>query len=156
MMKSQSFKEAQDWLRKKLREGAKCPVCTQLAKIYSRKLTAGLARGLIGFYRAVDGDPSKQIRLDIINNKRLNQNGDFPLLRYWGLVEEVPKSPEKDAKNSGFWRITSNGIAFVERRLTVRSHAKTYDSKFYGFEGDEVDIVWCLGQKFSYEELMRS
>lgn len=141
--------QAQDWLREQLPEGADCPCCTQLAKIYRRKINSSMAYALITFYRAhalcwghapSTGDISKL-------------GGDWGQLRRWGLIEELTV-PRDDGGRAGWWRVTEAGRLFVYRAHTVPKYVRLYDGKPMGFDGPEVDILDALGTKFNYYELM--
>lgn len=142
-----NLEEAKDWLRERVYEGARCPCCNQFAKVYKRRIYSSMALSLIKLYRYQDDD-FKHI-------KEIEQRGDFTKLVHWGLVHEKTKEiNDDDKKTSGYWRITEFGKQFVEKKVSVRTYIKLYDSLFLGFEGDEVYINDCLGKKFSYEELM--
>jgi len=82
--------------------------------------------------------------------------GDWAKLRYWKLIEEMPKDDSDETrKTSGRWRITEKGITFVERSSFVQKYCLIRLHEHIGFEGDLIDIVDALGDRFSYEELMR-
>jgi hypothetical protein len=48
---AETLAEAQDWLRERLPDGAKCPCCTQFAKVYRRKINSAMAWQLIEAWR---------------------------------------------------------------------------------------------------------
>ena len=45
-----SLGDAREWLRERVEHGARCPCCTQFAKVYERKLNSRMARQLITFW----------------------------------------------------------------------------------------------------------
>ena len=143
-----SLKEAQDWLRSRINDGEKCPCCTQFAKVYRRKIHAGMARMLIVMYRRAGTD---WIYLPDVPQKSRDGTG----LQWWHLIEE-DKRPREDGGRSGNWRVTNYGALFIERQVTVPTYAKVYDGRCLGHTGPPVSIVDCLGKKFDYEELMRT
>lgn len=153
---TETLLEAKAWLRARLDKGAKCPCCTQFAKMYERKLNSGMAACLIVLCRISqrEGVEGWVYVPDFVrSNPVLANSREYPKLRYWGLVEtRASKKPE--VKDSGTWRPTAIGVAFSLNRTKIKSHVKLYDGRPFGFLGDEVSIVDCLGERFSYPELM--
>ena len=72
--------------------------------------------------------------------------GDFPKLKYWGLIE---------SKKSGHYQITKKGSDFVNNFLTVQKYIHIYNNKHYDTSGDFVSIIDCLNEMFNYNELMK-
>lgn len=146
---STSIAQAKAWLRTQLDKGAECPVCTQHAKVYRRKINSGMARGLITMYRTYGAEwghvPSTE------GLSRLG--GELARLRMWGLVEEATEKRE-DGGRAGWWRVTSLGVAFLRKGAVVPQYALIYDGRCLRLEGASVSIKDALGTKFSYEELM--
>lgn len=145
-----NLEEAQDELRRRLLEGeaVECPCCTQLAKIYRRKIHATMARHLILMYRA-DSDDGWFHMGTVLGGPY----GDAAKLSYWNLIEEAPER-RVDGGRAGWWRVTDRGRAFVERELVVPEYARIYDGRLLSYEGDGVRITDALGEKFDYGELM--
>lgn len=115
-----------------------------------------MAAALIYLYRHFDHEQFVH-KSELVKAKGLATTfggGDFAKLAYWGLVEEKQLQESADKRTSGYWRITTEGIKFVERKTKIKSHVKIYDSRFFGFSGEDVSIEDCLGEKFSYAELM--
>lgn len=143
-----SVEEAQDWLRANLDDGARCPVCTQFAKVYRRKITSPMARGLIKQFRLVGGEYAHSATLVS------SETHEFSQLSWWGLIEEMPERRE-DGGRAGWWRITQRGQAFVQNAINVEKYAHIYDGRVLGLDGSEVvSIKDALGTKFDYYELM--
>lgn len=134
--------EAKAWLRDRVDDGAECPCCTQFAKVYRRKLNAGMAKSLIRMYQAA-GTDWQNITETIPARSR--EEGK---LRYWGLVEP--------GTERGIWRVTPKGELFVKNRIKVPRHVRIYDDRMLGFDGpEETDIVGALRSPFDYDELMK-
>lgn len=145
-----TLSEAKNILRNNWEKGISCPCCGQFVKQYRRKLNAGMAYTLIKASK-LTGDLEGWVH---VNQMRATTN-DYPYLRYWGLLEEKTKNSEvTDKKNSGYWRVTLKGRLFINGDITVDSHIKIYNSQFYGFDGEQVTIKNCLGNKFDHKELM--
>ncbi len=141
--------EARDIVKRELREGLKCPTCTQFAKVYRRKLNSGMAVSLIRMWRAA-GTEWQHVPTTV--GRRSAEEGK---LRYWGLIEEETERRE-DGGRAGYWRVTEAGAAFVRAQATVQSHAMIYDGDCLRLDGPYITIQDALGGKFSYAELMRA
>ena len=148
--------EAKAELRAQLNQGAHCPCCTQFAKIYERRLNSGMAACLLILYRI-----AKEMRTEewiyvpawVSSHPALANSREYPKLRYWGLVEQR-ENEDPDKKDSGFWRLTESGRNFVRGELEISSHVRLYDGRSLGFSGKPVTLKDCLGNRFSYQELM--
>lgn len=140
---------ARAWLRDRVEDGATCPCCKQLAKVYRRKINSGQARSLIRMYRA---DPARgYVHLPTVVGSRSREEAK---LRYWGLLEEE-RVRRKDGGRAGFWRITSLGELFVLNRVRVAKYSRIYDKRCLGLDDTETaSIVDALGAGFDYRELM--
>jgi len=150
----ETLEEAKQYLRDHLKEGARCPACTQLAKIYERPMYWVSAYSLIQLYK-LDSAKHGFYHITKLVPKNTSGGGDFAKLVYWGLAEEMSKDPaDKQKRTSGMWQITPKGRNFVEGSLTVQSHVRLYDGRLLGFKGEYVSIRDISGKKFDYEELM--
>lgn len=144
-----TVREARDQMRAQLMAGeaVKCPCCTQLAKIYKRRIHAGMARSLILMFRRGGTD---WIHVPTTVPERARDDG---MLAYWGLTEEELVRRE-DGGRAGWWRVTDRGAAFVNGHITLPKYAHVYDGRVLRVDGDAVSIRDALGTKFNYEELM--
>jgi hypothetical protein len=79
-----TLEEAQNWLREQLDGGAECPCCHRFAKVYRRRLNAGMAVSAIRLYRA--GAESDYVEL----SKLMGYGNEVTRLHHWGLVEPRP------------------------------------------------------------------
>lgn len=167
--KTSTLEQAQDWLRARLDDGAKCPCCKQHAKIYKRKLNSGMAASLIAFAKVTQQTQPKdgwlKVPDDFVQTTKLVtvlSNREYNKLRFWGLLEgQGPdQSLEADTPYSGMWRITELGLKFVRGDAKVARHVYLYDNR--QMKGptsgvvEEIDIKQALGDKFNYIELMES
>jgi len=144
--------EAREWLREQIKDkGARCPCCTQFAKIYRRTLYGVMAAGLIAAYQRYHRDWFH------MREATRYAGGDHSKLRYWGLIEEeIERRP--DGGRSGWWRITDNGVAFVLGTWVIPRDAYIYDGRCLRLDDSRglVTVRDALGQKFDYGELMGS
>lgn len=141
--------EAQNWLRHQLDEGAKCPCCTQFAKVYKRKINASMARSLIVMWRAA------QLEFQHIPTTVGARSREEGKLAAWKLIEEEARVRD-DGGRAGYWRVTDLGYQFAHGFVTIPKYAKFYDGRVMGFEGDRVTVRDALGDRFDYDELMNA
>lgn len=147
-----TLKQARDYVSENSREGVKCPCCGQFAKVYRRRIYDTMARNLLRLYKHVQGRVHREAHVrDFIPG----HPGDFAKLAHWGLICQSPVF-DGDKKRSGFWSLTNRGQAFAERQAVINKYALIYNGERLKLEGTYVDIVDCLGKKFSYEEVMAS
>lgn len=142
-----SLRDAQDWLRDRVDDGAKCPCCTQYAKVYRRKINGAQARSLITIWRRYGTDWC-HVPTVIPTGSREESK-----LAHWNLMEELGEARE-DGGRSGWWRITDVGAAYVLGEVSVPKYARIYDGRCLGFDGELQSIIDALGVKFNYRELM--
>ncbi len=156
-----SLGEGRLWLMsaREERDGAECPCCGQMAKIYSRSINGAMAHALmlVAFgTKHGQADDDGWIHITTFLNGRTGRVGDGGLakLRYWGLVEGTSGGGDDDRR--GYWRITEKGLLFVLKRLKLPKYALVYDGTAFGYDGPDVGISECLGKKFDYEEILRA
>lgn len=139
--------QAKTWLRSRLEKGERCPLCTQHAKIYKRKINSTMARTLITLWRTADFDFAHGPSLP-------GDTHEISQLVWWGLVEEESRV-RPDGGRAGWWRITSRGARFVKGLITVPKYAEIYDSRLLKLDPTTmVTIKDALGSRFNYSELM--
>jgi hypothetical protein len=143
------LEDAKQWLRERLDEGARCPCCTQEAKIYRRSIHANMARVLILLSRLPAGEYA---HVPTYANVR---GGDYVKLKHWGFIEQDPAAERDDgSKRVGWWRITEAGRRFVKGEPAPR-YIHLYAQRFVPRSCDEmITVEQALGQKFNYNELM--
>lgn len=145
-----SLDEARDWLRARLSEGAKCPCCTRLVKVYKRSVTSTMAYKLILIYRTHGTGwfhmPTALSELGIGSR-------DESFLRMFGLIEEAVEKRD-DGGRPGWWRITDDGVGFVLRRTRIPKYAQVFKGEALTFTGGFVGIEESLRNRFDYRELM--
>ncbi len=141
-----------------LKKGVVCPVCGRFSKVYARKLNSSMAWTLLlmyDFYRK-EGNLRKWLKVESylksLPDVPTSLRGDFPKLRYWGLI--VQKEGEVEGVKTGLYKITEKGIAFCEGRIKVSKVAFVLNKVLKGFSDEQVSISECLGDRFDYKELI--
>jgi hypothetical protein len=142
-----TLKEARELLRTMVVDGARCPCCTQMAKVYRRKVNSTNARSLITLYRA--GGASAFLHAPSLPG----DTHEISQMAWWGLIEEE-NVIRPDGGRAGFWRMTERGVQWVMMQATILKYALVYDSRCLGFQGKNVTIQDALSSRFNYSELM--
>lgn len=140
-------------LRTLVEEGHRCPCCTQLAKVYRRRINSSQARNLILTYRANGREFGYLQKVRRSANVNGRDNREESKLRYWGLIEEA-STRRPDGGRAGWWRVTEKGEQWIHGRITVPKYARIYDTRCLQLLGDPVTIKDALGKRFDYNELM--
>lgn len=149
--------EARVWLEERVAKGVACPVCTRYAKVYTRTITATMAKALILIYRFSKGE---YVHVDkFLMKYGLHSGAAMPaLLRHWELLEKKPAKKEKlknGSNSSGYYRITSRGSLFAQNKVAINRYVRLYDDRSLFLENeDKILIVDALRKQFNYDELM--
>ena len=141
-------------------DGCICPACKKTVKLNPISINNMMAYRLCVLYNltkatyVVDGK-FRYFHVSDDIEVELKLGGGWAKLRWWDLIEQKPKEKGKgNGRTSGMWRITQKGIKFVENRIAVPKYVKLFNSKSYGFYGDQVRISDCFENRFDYEKLM--
>ena len=147
--------EARATLRNTALKGASCPCCGQLVKVYKRKLHSEMAVFLCRLVRRA-GMEYKWVNVRHVlrgGEETQKASTDGAYLTRWRLVETKRAKPGEPG--AGLYRPTELGVRFVMRKIRVPSHIYMFNNTLIGFTDKLVTIDDALGDKFSYEELMR-
>lgn len=147
--------EVKDYLKENWKQGCLCPACTQNVKLYRRSLTSSMAYALILIYKHGSDyfHVEKYLKaLDCPSSIR----GDFPKLRFFGLIESREEIREDGSGRNGYYRITQKGIDFVNYQHHAPEAVYIFNNKVYPPETPvkEISIIEALKNKFNYSELM--
>lgn len=142
----------EEWM-KDLVSGADgdCPCCGRYAKVYKRKIHNTVARQMIKMLK-IGGDRVFVHARDLVI-PGLSGMCDLGKAQYWGLVEQK-ESADSNQRSSGYWRLTERGVRFVKAECKIPAHVMVFDNRVIERGGEYVSIYDCLGEKFSYKELM--
>lgn len=157
-----TLKDAKQEMMKEIKDGTICPCCDRYIKLYRRKVHRTIALGLIELYLWERRNPGKTwITFKNLATeserfyKYCGDGIDLATLRYWGLLEESGEVPTRDIKSSGLYRTTPKGIRFVRNIENIPKYAYVLRNEVQSFSPEQISIVECLGNKFSYSELMQ-
>ena len=149
-----TLRDAQREIISGMEKGTTCPCCGQFVKLYRRKITSSMAYVLILMYNKkvsyFFNVPAYLNELKVVNSLHAN----FPLLRFWGLIEKRGNIKKDGNPNSGLYRITDKGVNFVHGNTTAKKYIYLYNNKVKKLSTQEVTIQQALTQKFDYHELM--
>jgi hypothetical protein len=137
-------------------EGVVCPCCDQFAKVYKRKINKNHIATMVEVWKIQreniirdGGNQNDWVYLPNIAQK----SRDFATAQYFGLIEQKPGERDDGAKQTGWWRITSEGLRFLRDALPLRTYAHIYNGVVTGYSGrmTSVDKIY---KGFNYNELM--
>ncbi len=131
-------------------DGTICPCCDRFGKVYVRKFNAGMARTLIWLYRH-----RGYTHLPTTAPRSVLSDNQVGKLQFWGMAEAKPNDDDPAKRASGWWRISSVGVAFIEGGITANSHVIEYNQNVMGWRDDQVTMSDVLGRPFHYQELMQ-
>lgn len=146
-----TLEEARTVLNRLIEDGHRCPCCNQWSKVYRWSLYSSAARMLIRLYK--EGGTIEFVESKTVKQK--GEGGHCSQLRHWKLVEQEPES-RPDGGQSGWWRVTGLGEAFLLEHATISKYVYVYDGEVLREEGKSVSIRDALGKKFNYQELINS
>lgn len=133
--------------------GTRCPVCTQLVKLYKRKFNSSMARILIWLVRKAADYEDGWVPVSETAPVFVRRSNEVSRLAVWGMAEDQP-SDTTDRRNSGIWRPTERGRQFAACEIRAATHVHIFNNLVYGWSVEEQDITEALGTSFSYAELM--
>ncbi len=134
-------------------EGVGCHNCGKFAKARAQVVDKTMARGLI----LMAGDLGRNgpggwvhfpsLPAIFLRSKTLSQ------ARHWRIIEKR-ENPDPAIPNSGWWRLTTDGMRFVLGGAFIMKTVWVYNDHVLGYEGPPVTIRESLGRKFDYEALL--
>lgn len=136
-------------------KGGPCGECGRLLKVYHRRLTRSMMKGLVRLYRLEILHPDRKFFHVKMFDKE-GARGEFGVVSSWGLTTEQP-SDTLGQKSSGFWSLTEFGRRFILLRAKVPLYVVLkWGSDVLGFAGEFVDARQALEYRnqFNYDELM--
>ena len=147
-----TLEEAKEQMIANAEDGAPCPCCGRLVKLYKRKLHSEMAAFLCRLVGRWLVDPKYYSTRELCPaTSKSSTDGSY--LVHWGLVEKEPAQNSSGGK-AGMYRPTAEGVAFAQRKTSVLSHIHMLCGDVIGFGPKRITIDQALGDKFDYYELM--
>lgn len=152
------FEQVREEFVNQLDKGTICPCCNRFDKVYPRKINSSMAWTLmlIYDYYKKEGNLRKWLKVEsylkTLPAVPTSLRGDFPKLRYWGLITQ--KEGEIEGVKTGLYKITERGINFCESKIRVSKVAFVHNGKLKSFSEEQINIIDALGDRFSYRELL--
>jgi len=131
--------------------GNDCPVCGRKVKLRKVSINKNAGKCLIKLYNVSHKSITKSFHVDSIGTDR-DTGGSWAALRFWNLI--VPEKDEKGKVRQGYWKITKDGINFVEQRKKIKKYARVYDKQVYRHEGGDITILDIVGGHDTYNSLI--
>lgn len=157
--------DVREWTQEAARskEGAVCPCCDQIAKVYKRSITSSMAYVLLLIERYDRSHPTDrwlQVPEYLSEVSTLGapvRGGDWAKLRYWSLIEPKDGVVRDDGSlRVGIYRLTELGRLFALNLTTVARHAYIYNGALLKLDqSKQISIGEALGAGFDYDELMQ-
>lgn len=143
--------ESKEWLQENVDEGAICPCCERFDKIYNRRVCVSAITNLVSLYRVTKNKGAGYYHYsDFFAGKVFP--GDMARLRFIGLVSR-DDTEVGTKKTSGMYKITEDGIAFVNGHLAIPERMFFYHDQLVAVSPEEKHIQE-LWPDFNYQELM--
>jgi len=147
-----SLAQAKREMLAKVEDGAPCPCCGRLVKLYKRKLHSEMAAFLCRLVRKYQHEQRYYSTRELCPALTKSAT-DGSYLVLWDLIEKEPSENHAGGK-AGMYRPTIHGQEFVLGYTTVKSHVHLLCGEVIGFSDDYIHIKEALGSRFNYEELM--
>lgn len=150
-----------DGAKRRVREGVleggiDCPCCGARCRQYRRHLYSTVAAELIALYKIthVEGQESAHVSELMRAVPHRGGGGDMAHARWWGLCSATDTQHVSERPRTGYWKITTKGVLFVQGKIRVPAYAVLYRGGCLGLGGPKVSIKDVLDTQFDYAELM--
>lgn len=162
-----TLRELRDYIRERWREsdGVECPCCSQRVKLYRRTINRGQAEMLVALATEtvrrrvqLEHYPWIHVEHEIIETgKGPARCRDWPLLRFWGLIEPKAGDDAETRRNPGMWRLTPAGLWAVEhpKRPLLAEFVEVYNNAKRGESPEKRSLAQALRRPFDFEEVRR-
>jgi hypothetical protein len=132
---TQTIGEAKAYLHDRRFEGARCPCCDHMHRIYRRRVSRSQVRFMHDL--ATLSRQRTGIRLSFVDVREIAgahmRGGDYAKLAYWGLVQRAPEDP-------GLWALTAKGWSFLQGRIRIPRYLWIEDGSVVREDSDTVDV----------------
>jgi len=165
MSKTEKQNETTDFFEKvkSKARGTTCPHCGSVVRQYKRKLNYNMCLALIEVAKWYRHSPMQPDTLDYFKVEDIFPKGspllsDFTKLQYWDLIEAKGKEVRgKFIREKKYFRISDNGIKFIQREIGVPITAVVFKGKVIAHILDPYDTIDGILEKagISYDEVIK-
>ena len=130
--------------------------------IFKRKsLTKNLVSCLLFVYKhykytdskTTDYFPKKILLQYLIDHPHITRN--FHHLKYWDLIHQMPISPNEVIYKKGWYGITENGIAFIQKEIGIPKYALIHNDFAYEHTTNPYVMVSDFYTEVEQQELLK-
>lgn len=157
-----TLRAAIHWLEKHREEGARCPCCTRVVKIYHRKIHREMVRFLARLQNACDQDAKRFFSPRALLPGQTKASTDATYLIHWDFIQRAPPEAagpfdddddEDDAKR-GHYRITTKGREWLAGRTMVSAAVDMICGRILRFDPKMVSAADAYGSPFLFTDLL--
>jgi 6-pyruvoyl-tetrahydropterin synthase len=132
------------------------------AKYIKKQITRDMAICLIFVYKhyrytedviSTDYFPKKVLLQYLKSFKKVTRN--FHKLKYWDLICQMPTSPTEVIYKKGWYGLTENGIAFIQREIGLPKYAFVWNDFAYEHQTNPYVMITDLIDEEELEELLK-
>jgi len=145
-------------------DGGHCPVCTRWGKLYRRTINRNMALSLRWLHnkstQRVEQGLDEWFSVPESKTNWVIRRQEVGKMRWWGLTERPAKNDpvlgrvKTKAKQSGLWRCTPEGVAFLKGDITVPECVWVHKDNVEATSSEKVSWEDCIPANFNYAELM--
>lgn len=141
--------EGRKFLQANALEGAICPCCDELYKVYRWKLNRQMATFLIWLYRGEEFRIYSGHYRDFLKAFPQYHSKHYSRPKYWGLIK-----PHNET--AGIWYLTRLGIQFVRKEIKLPKYQFILNDKVIrvSWEVELISIEDALTFPFDLDEIM--
>jgi hypothetical protein len=147
-----TMEQARADLLRRAKDGANCPCCGRLAKIYRRKLNKTMGAAVAWLVRQ-QRTPEDWIDVPKRAPRWVIRTNQLGTVAHWGLLEQATEADGKK-RTSGIWRPTNLGRSFVLGKVTVPAWVELLNNEVEAWATEQVSITDVVGVDFDFSELM--
>ena len=132
------------------------------AKYTRKQLTTNLALCLIFVYKHyrygvnvkdTDYFPKKTLLQYLKDFPNITRN--FHYLKYWDLITQMPTSPNEVIYKKGWYGLTENGVAFIQKEIGMPKNAFIYKDFAFEHNPNPYVMITDLVSETELEELLK-
>ena len=121
-----------------------CEHCGQKIRQYKRGLNKGITLTLLALHKLNTNEFTYYLDFATPGGAT-----DFSIARFWGLIEAKPVV--KGENNSGYWRLTEHGKAFLNGQASIQKYIHVRDGQLQEYSGPDL-VVGDIVNQFDYNK----